>query len=380
MRALTFSFGILLLGFSSSTASEYKIFTDWVVDLGEPQVAQDQLQIFYLGSLRSSEMPDRPGFLLAGVQPRVEMRLSKTGRLAWAAALRARSQGGWIAHEDSVVGADVKGNLYRIRVSTGEILWTAEIKGLVFGAPLVHEGHVFVTTSYGSLEAYDFDTGLWAWQQRDPGEATSGIWGQYGPVVFAPYVVAGFPSGEMMAFDATTGNTIWRHQFGSAAGDSMGLNDVRSITSTDGYLIASSFSGDLFGWKAASGSKQLLWQKRLSLAAPAVVGRDGQTVFVSDRSGDVQALELDSGFARWRHSVGSGLATSVLEGEEIIWLGTSDGRVQALDSAGNLLAQTRSYKSPFYGAGQRVSDKEAVFVNSRGLLRRFQLMRVAKLN
>ncbi|MEZ5457491.1 MAG: outer membrane protein assembly factor BamB [Lysobacteraceae bacterium] len=61
------------------------------------------------------------------------------------------------------------------------------------------------------------------------------------------------------------------------------------------------------------------------------VAIDGRVVFTSDQSGDVQALDLDTGRQLWRRETGLRVSSSPAAGESTLVVATLDGQVLALN-------------------------------------------------
>jgi outer membrane protein assembly factor BamB len=351
---------------------EWRILTDWVEEIGTTYVAQDQRKKFFLGGLT----PEEKAFFVAGDTGRVDKRSTFTGEPVWTAKLDAPSHGTWTVKGDSLYGGDIKGNIYRILLDDASIVWKTNSKGVVFAAPLVSENQLWVMNSYGNLQSFRAENGEWLWQQKDPAEANMSLWSAGGPLMYSNWVITGFPSGALQAFEPGSGSRVWTETFSLAVQESIGLNDLKSLATEGEYLVASSFSGDVKAWQATSGSKRLLWQKKLSLHTPATFEKGGETVYLPVRDGKVMAVEMASGYAKWTFELPSGLPTPVTVGTDYLWLGSSEGTIFVLDKSGNLIAKTRSTDSAYYNAPLLLSDTEVITLTSKAILRRMQLMKV----
>lgn len=360
----------VVLNFPHHTNAEPQILTRWTEVMEYTNNAADLVGQFFLGGLS----PTDGSFYVAGARPYLEKRSLKTGGLLWEAELDALSQSTWAISSDLLLGADVKGQMYGIQKDSGKVQWKQVGKGLYFSAPLIHEGRSYWINSYGTLSAHRVEDGAWLWQYSETATASLHLWSDLGPQIFSNLVLAGFPSGLLMAFEPVSGNRVWQESFGLAVEDSLSLNEVRSIQSENGYLIASSYSGNLKMWKAQGGSKVLLWEKRMSLHGPAKFDFEKQNVYVSDRQGQLHAIDLESGYIRWTQNLYSGLGTSPNFGRKSIWVGTSGGAVQAFDrETGKALGSAYDVGSAIYQSPLILENDEAIVLSTKGVLRRLYI-------
>jgi outer membrane protein assembly factor BamB len=228
-------------------------------------------------------------------------------------------------------------------------------------------------TSHGTLQAYEKESGQWLWQQADSQGALSSLWSPQGPVFFQNLVLAGFPSGHLQAFEASTGKPVWKESFESSVVEGFeSFNDVKSVQAGAEFLVASSFSGDLKVWRSKPPAKKLLWQKRISLYSPVTLDGSG-LIFLSARDGSIQALELETGYEKWKFQLPRGIGTQpALQGERI-WIATSTGEIFIFSKSGQLLARSEDYESSFWNSLSLLSESEGLLVSSRGLLRRLKI-------
>ena len=110
---------------------------------------------------------------------------------------------------------------------------------LYLGAALLEysQGH-------GALKAIDINSGAVAWEARNPAPMTSGVLATGGGLVFA-----GNPEGDFMAFDAQTGEQLWKFFTGS------GIVGNPTTFSVDGeqYVAIPSGFGGWTGWATMGG-------------------------------------------------------------------------------------------------------------------------------
>ncbi|TVQ78426.1 MAG: hypothetical protein EA369_06885 [Bradymonadales bacterium] len=373
MRVILVSFFALWLGISPASAEDWKLFHRWLVVMNPSTNPAEQVGRFFVGGLQVEE--DR--FLVAGLAPQVAARSIRTGQVLWESPLKGPSQSSWVVEGDEVFGADTKGYAYALNRRTGESLWERRVRGIFFGEALVDRERFYLMNSQGQLVALDRHTGEWLWQQSDTEASLFSLISGQPLAFFQNRLLAGFPSGRLQGLQASTGERLWTDSFGTAGVDSMGLNDLRSIRSEGEYLVAASFGGILRAWKAQAGSRKLLWEKSVGVHSSPVIDQASGSVFVSDREGRVQKIELETGNLIWEYSLARGLASEVALGSEEVWFGSSEGSLFVLDRrTGKPLLSSTELGSGIFHAPVIVAEKEVLVVTSRGILRRVFLQKI----
>ncbi|WP_136247996.1 outer membrane protein assembly factor BamB [Halomonas borealis] len=75
---------------------------------------------------------------------------------------------------------------------------------------------------------------------------------------------------------------------------------------------------------------------------PLEPARDGDTLFVADHAGRIEAIDTDSGESRWHIELDAGVSSGLTAVAERVYLGTRNGEVLAIDqSDGEVLWRTR---------------------------------------
>lgn len=144
------------------------------------------------------------------------------------------------------------------------------------------------------------------------------------PVLEGTHVYAAGPAGELHAFEAGSGRSLWRIEtrLPLSAGPAAG----------DGLVVVGTSDGQVLAVEAATGAKR--WQVRLTgevLAAPVVAGT---TIVVRTVDGRVHALASDTGKGRWVNEQQvprltlRGTAAPVIAGDTVV-CGFDNGKVSA---------------------------------------------------
>ncbi len=181
-------------------------------------------------------------------------------------------------------------------------------QGLVFAAPM--KSSPWDGGSHTTLWALDARTGEPVWKTTDLG------WLVATPAVSRGVVVVNASNPfQAVAFDAETGETLWRHRttFGATEGENFqGAAPViahgTAIVSTTGDSFEGAQVGRLWAFDVETGD--VVWMRHQSWARPAIAGG---VVYASrgswspDEGSDgrpLVALDLRSGSARWRAGLG----------------------------------------------------------------------------
>lgn len=355
--------------FSTSAEASYELIGRHLEELAPSGSA---LETFTRSDLSGVTLAE-DSFYIPTVDGYLEKRSLEFQHAIWRAKLDAPSQSSWVFTKTEVCGGDTKGQFYCLDSKKGAIKWKTPTKGVFFSRPLIHGDQIFVVNSHGVIQAYDRNSGQWLWQQSDPGTGTLGLWSQQGPVVFQNYIVTGFPSGTLVAFDPQTGKAMWNESFGDKIQPNENFNDLKSVHASRDYLFASSFSGNLRAWEAVANSKKLLWEKRLSLHAPMTLDEADGVLYASARDGKVYAFDMRSGFLKWEFELPRGLGTQPTLSSNAVWVATSAGTVIVLSKDGKQIARTNDYQAPIWNAITLLSNDEALVLTGSANLRRLHL-------
>lgn len=163
-----------------------------------------------------------------------------TGTVLWTAATqRANDAPGAVANGVFYAGSDDH-LFYALDAATGATLWSIQI-GKAATAPTVADGLVYIDFPSGAnrrtLDAFDAATGALRWH-------TPEITGDFSPPAAANGVVySGASDGNVYAFDAASGTTLWSAALGGDGGDVVVANGMVFVTSGNGTVHAFALNG-----------------------------------------------------------------------------------------------------------------------------------------
>jgi outer membrane protein assembly factor BamB len=209
-----------------------------------------------------------------------------------------------------VLWPSTSGNsLSALDLDTGEVLWKAPLPG---AGGVVVGGETAYTNP---ASAFDLDTGRPLWRAETGGGQASGgpALSASGDVLFAGMGVGGGEPGSVAAFDAGSGEEKWR----------TGLGDD-SVKPSDRLWVS------------------------------------GDVVIAPLQSGDVVALDADSGGELWRYEPRAPrLGNITVEGKNV-WFALQDGEVLAVGTgSGETVARSNDYSLNLYGTSL---DQRPAFV------------------
>ncbi len=309
-----------------------------------------------------------------------------TGRNAWRTSV-GKPEGGsglkfWDRRDPSFVTGGVgaaggrilvgttRGEVIALDAADGSTLWRAEASSEVLARPVGAEDIVVVQTADGRVAALDGTDGksLWTFDTQPPALTLRGT---AVPAMRGGLVYAGFATGKVAAFRAENGQTVWEQRVMLPEGRS----ELGRMVDVDGsplflrgVLYAVSFQGRLKAFRATDGAAlwevemssfldlaegygqiyvvsdedvvsaieqsdaTLMWRqeglKNRRLTSPVAFGN---YVVVGDADGYLHVLAQSDGRFVARRKVGDGLRSGMLVSDNVVYLLTNDGRLNALE-------------------------------------------------
>ena len=282
-----------------------------------------------------------------GVGGQVVARDIETGELAWQAPLGSTPLGGPTVAEDAVFVGTGAGEVVALDLTTGKERWRFATRGAVSGPPAVSDGIVVaaayqVTTGHSTVYGLDAELGapdgaLWE-------HAAGAVGPPSAPSIADGLAYIGLTNEEVRALDVEDGLQRW--SFISRDGFR-----PRQIPAASEVLVLADRT-HLYRLDPVSGEQRWSWLladlsplpgnriETLLASSPAV---SGETVLLGTTSGELSAIDLDSGRRVWRRDLGEAAAGPVAITSERVYAVTlgEDGSLVALESdpSGALLSE-----------------------------------------
>jgi outer membrane protein assembly factor BamB len=285
--------------------------------------------------------------------------LAGAGGRQWSVSLKPEDEnslatgGGIAATGNVIVAATGYGDLVALDAATGGRAWTYDMREPARGAPTAAGGKVYVVTDTNVVHAVNIADGSEAWTYAGIPE-TAGVLSAASPAVAGNTVVVPYTSGEVIAFDAASGEPKWSETVIRAVRTSAvsGLSDVSaSPVISDGTVFATGVSGRTIAVRLSNGER--LWEANVGSAyTPAV---SGNAVFLIDLDDNLVALDRLTGKSFWstrlpvvrKKRFFSVWAGPTLAGNAL-WAVSNDGRLASVEPATGQILSSRKLSGPAF--------------------------------
>ena len=303
----------------------------------------------------------------------------------WSAQVAGSSQRRRLAASPVVGGGklfvfDTDGVLHAYDAATGGQAWTASFRvdgdgeSSVFGGGASYDsGRVYVTTGVGEVAALDAQTGSQFWKVKPSGPLRGS------PTIAFNSVYVMTQDNQIFSLDAADGAALWNQT--ASAGQS-GVFGVAAPAAGQGSVIAGFSTGELVAFRYENGRQ--LWSDALARTSISTqVGTltdidadpiiDRGRVFALGQGGRMAAYELISGQRIWELNV-AGISTPAVAGDWIFTL-TDDAKLMCIArTTGKVrwLTQLARYeneekkKNAIFWTGPVLAGNRLWFANSRG--------------
>lgn len=254
--------------------------------------------------------------------------------------------GGPVAGINKIFLGSENGKIYALDAQTGKLDWQSTIKGEVLSAPAIDSGILVVNSSSGVMKAYNASTGeeLWKIDQDTPALTLRGI---SAPSISSGGVFIGTPDGNLSVYILENGQQGWSSPIGEASGSTEfeRVIDVDSSPVVFGdkvYTISS--RGNLVALELRTG--QIVWKRQYSSYTNLLISANN--IYLTDVKGHIYAVDRLNGTEKWSQlaltnrdvtgpvQVGDYIVVGDFEGY-MHWLSTSTGEIVSrhqVDSSG----------------------------------------------
>lgn len=206
--------------------------------------------------------------------------------------------GGGVSYDaGQVFATDGLGNVMALDAKTGAIKWQVKPAGPLRGAPTIQFGSVYVMTQDNQIFALDEQTGKLEWQET-ASITQAGVFGVAAPAAGQGTIIAGYSSGELVAYRYENGRTLWSDALArtSISTEVGALTDIDADPIIDnGRVYALGQGGRMAAYELVTG--QRIWELGLAgISTPAVVG---EWIFTLTDDARMLAIARATGKVRW---------------------------------------------------------------------------------
>ncbi len=248
------------------------------------------------------------------------------------------------------------GDIAAFNAADGKIVWKKRPGGPLRGAPSVGAGSVYAMSQDNQIFALSAADGVTQWTEAAAVQ-TAGVFGVAAPAIAQATVVAGYSSGDLIAYRYENGRTLW--------GDALSRTSVNTSVSTlsdidaspvidGGRVFAIGQGGRMVSLELVTG--QRIWE--LNIAGISTPWVAGEWVFVVTDEGKLLCVARATGKVRWvsqlqryrKNKAKNGPVSwtgPVLAGNRLI-LANSEGQVAYVSPEDGKVAGTQNVGAPVF--------------------------------
>ncbi|MBN8485992.1 MAG: PQQ-binding-like beta-propeller repeat protein [Sphingomonadales bacterium] len=189
------------------------------------------------------------------------------------------------------------GEVAALDAADGKVLWKVKPAGPLRGSPTIALNAVFVMTQANQLIALSAADGTQQWS-RAASVGQTGVFGVAAPAVGQSTVIAGFSTGELIAYRYENGRELWSDALArTSLSTTVGvLTDIDADPIIDrGRVFALGQGGRMAAYELVTG--QRIWELNLAgISTPAVAG---DWIFTLTDDSRLICIARSSGKVRW---------------------------------------------------------------------------------
>lgn len=245
------------------------------------------------------------------------------------------------------------GDVAALDAKTGKIAWKVRPAGPLRGSPTVAFGAVYIMTQNNELHALKVEDGSELWQES-ASLGTTGVFGVAAPAAGQGSVVAGFSTGELIAYRYENGRTLWNDALArTSLSTTVGvLTDIDADPIVDrGRVYALGQGGRMAAYELVTG--QRLWELNLAgISTPAIAGDwiftltdEAKLLCISKSNGKVRWVSQLSRWTKPKKKEGPIFWTGPVLAGDRLWVANSRGEVHvvsAMDGVSKLYTEVKA--------------------------------------
>jgi outer membrane protein assembly factor BamB len=227
-----------------------------------------------------------------------------TGARIWTKSFKIEGQsskmvfGGGVSYDGGRVYVTTGlGEVAALEAATGNQIWKVKPAGPLRGSPTISFNAVYVMTQDNQLHALNAADGTVLWSESGS-QGQAGVFGVAAPAAGQGTVIAGYSTGELVAYRYENGRTLWSDALArTSISTQVGiLTDVDADPIIDrGRVFALGQGGRMAAYDLVSG--QRIWELNLAgISTPAVAG---DWVFTLTDDAKLLCIQRGTGKVRW---------------------------------------------------------------------------------
>ncbi|MBB3859160.1 outer membrane protein assembly factor BamB [Novosphingobium hassiacum] len=286
-----------------------------------------------------------------------------TGARAWETAVKAEKDnanstfGGGAAFDESVVYVtNGVGEVAALDAGTGAIKWRVKPAGPLRGSPTIAFGQVMVMTQDNQILTLNAPDGAVLWNANASVGQTN-VFGVAAPAAGQGTIVAGYSSGELVAYRYENGRELWADALArtSIATSVSTLTDIDADPIIErGRVYALGQGGRMAAYELVTG--QRIWELNLAgISTPAIAG---DWIFTLTDEAKLLCIAKSNGKVRWMTQLDR-YKNEKKKKNQILWTGPvlAGNRLWIANSRGQVMSAsvTDGTVSPFTEVGSAVS-------------------------
>ena len=286
---------------------------------------------------------------------------AQTGGKLWSQAaevggeLRSANFGGGVSYDNGrVFATNGVGEVVALDAGTGSIIWKVKPAGPLRGAPTLAFGSVYVMTQDNQLIALAAADGKIVWNESGSTTQT-GLFGVGSPAAGQGTLIAGYASGELVAYRYENGRTLWADALArtSISTEVGALSDIDADPIIDaGRVYALGQGGRMAAYELVTG--QRIWELNLAgVSTPAIAG---EWIFTLTDDARLLAIARGNGRVRWIADLGQYRNAEkkkdpifwtgpVLAGNQL-WVANTEGQIWRVSVGEGAASLFQTVKSP----------------------------------
>jgi len=273
--------------------------------------------------------------------------------------------GGLAADSGRVYAATGFGTVVALDARSGKKLWEKSLGAPLRASPTATAERVFATTKEGKVFCLSGSDGTELWNFAGVGERAS-ILVNTSPAVDGDTVVIPYPTGDLVALRASSGQPMWQESLARTrlASSLSALSDAARPALYDGVVYAVGHGGRMVATTQKTGER--IWSLTVaSIQQPWVAG---DSVFVVDTGGQLIAITRNDGKIRWTTKLSAGTWSGPVLAGHRLWLTSSKGQLVGVDPINGKVASTQDVGAPVFIAPVVAGNRMFVLTDSARLL------------